>query len=440
MAAAKKARRRRVAVIGGGPAGLAAGRYLSEFGHTPVIFEAGSAVGGIWAPEPVNKVVYQGLVTNIPTVCMQSFDLDFEPQLSSYIRASELGSYLARYAKYFDLHRHVRFGCRVTNVRSCGSEEVSEEWEVSWRSGVHDESDIFDAVVVATGHYDTPYLPEIPGQSEWLKASSSRSIVHAIGYDDPAEFSGRSVLVVGGRSSGVDIARELRDKVAWLYVLESGCQKVTSVGNSTHVPLGAELTAAGTLQLASQALPGPAVDVVILATGYTYAFPFLDEASLGLDFGPARRYVAPLYQHVIHAKQPNLCFLGLPLAVPCPVALFEAQARLVSAHLSQGWSTEAQRHEWVTKRFESVAHRPQDFHFLGNEAWDYMRALVSEAGMPADEFDKYSRRVSVIRAVHEDRGSKRPDMPWDDDWYRQCEYSVDYDQGTFEVMMPQSRH
>ena len=36
--------------------------------------------------------------------------------------------------------------------------------------------------------------------------------------------------------------------------------------------------------------------------GYTYRYPFLDEEGLGLDFGPMRRYVAPLYQHVIHAK------------------------------------------------------------------------------------------------------------------------------------------
>lgn len=41
--------------------------------------------------------------------------------------------------------------------------------------------------------------------------------------------------------------------------------------------------------------PGKALDTIILATGYTYRFPFLDESLL--DFGPLRRYVAPLYQH-----------------------------------------------------------------------------------------------------------------------------------------------
>merc|ERR1712107_892946 len=134
--------------------------------------------------------------------------------------------------------------------------------------------------------------------------------------------------------------------------------------------------------------------------------------ALGLDFGPMRRYVAPLYQHIIHAKQPNLCFLGLPLAVPCPVALFEAQARLAAAHLCQGLTTESDRQAWVRRRFDAVAHRSQDFHFLGGQAWDYMCELVREAGMPLDAFEQYRQRVSVIRAVHEDRGKKRPEMPW----------------------------
>ena len=32
------------------------------------------------------------------------------------------------------------------------------------------------------------------------------------------------------------------------------------------------------------AVPGPPVECVVLATGYCYAFPFLDEATVGLRF------------------------------------------------------------------------------------------------------------------------------------------------------------
>ncbi|HEY1945161.1 MAG TPA: NAD(P)-binding protein [Roseiarcus sp.] len=41
---------RSVAVIGAGPAGLVAARYLKKHGFQPVVFETAAAVGGQWNP------------------------------------------------------------------------------------------------------------------------------------------------------------------------------------------------------------------------------------------------------------------------------------------------------------------------------------------------------------------------------------------------------
>ena len=30
----------------------------------------------------------------------------------------------------------------------------------------------------------------------------------------------------------------------------------------------------------------------------------------------------------------------------------------------------------------------------------------------------------MVQAIHEDRGLKRPMLPWGDDWYRRCEYEA----------------
>lgn len=433
---AAKSKRRHVAVIGAGPAGLAAGRYLAECGELPVIFESGSEVGGIWAGKPTNDVVYRSLVTNIPTVCMQSFDLDFQSGLRSYIQASELGSYYVQYAQHFQLQEFIRFGCQITRVRRCEATDAESAWEVSWTEGVESKSEGYDAVIVASGHYNTPYCPGLPGQAEWLAAASGRRVVHSIRYDDPAEFSGKAVLIVGGRSSGVDIARELRSHCSWLYVMDSSCNQIHSVDTCVNLPVGATLRPDGSLHLDGEAVPGPPVDVVLLATGYTYTFPFLDEQDLGLTFGPVRRYVAPLYQHILHTQHPSLCFIGIPLAVPCPIALFEAQAMLAVKHLQEPWTTDADREAWLSERFRKVGERSQDLHFLGGAAWQYMLDIVQEAGMAKEDFELYSRRLAVIRAVHEDRGKKRPEHPWGDDWYRRCEYSVDYESDSFQVTLP----
>ena len=49
------------------------------------------------------------------------------------------------------------------------------------------------AQCVAGGHYEFPYLPEIPGEKAWLAAGSEgegghRRVVHVVHYDDPAPW------------------------------------------------------------------------------------------------------------------------------------------------------------------------------------------------------------------------------------------------------------
>ena len=65
----------------------------------------------------------------------------------------------------------------------------------------------------------------------------------------------------------------------------------------THVPLGTRLCADGRLRVdgSGEAVAGPPVDAVVLATGYCYAFPFLDEERLGMRFR-GLRHVTPLYE------------------------------------------------------------------------------------------------------------------------------------------------
>ena len=63
---------RRVAVIGGGSAGVVTARLLARAGHRPEVFEAGESFGGVWAARPTNAVVYAKLTTNLPTIVMQA--------------------------------------------------------------------------------------------------------------------------------------------------------------------------------------------------------------------------------------------------------------------------------------------------------------------------------------------------------------------------------
>ena len=63
------------------------------------------------------------------------------------------------------------------------------------------------------------------------------------------------------------------------------------------MPLGTRLCADGRLRVggSGEAVAGPPVDSVVLATGYCYAFPFLDEERLGMRFR-GLRHVTPLHE------------------------------------------------------------------------------------------------------------------------------------------------
>eukprot|EP00929_Paragymnodinium_shiwhaense_P052242 TRINITY_DN26174_c0_g3_i1.p1 TRINITY_DN26174_c0_g3~~TRINITY_DN26174_c0_g3_i1.p1 ORF type:complete len:478 (-),score=74.48 TRINITY_DN26174_c0_g3_i1:87-1343(-) len=415
--------------------------------------------GGIWGRRPSNPVVYPDLRTNIPTAVMQSFDLEFPSHLPSYITAAEYGDYMEQYAAHFGLNKKARFGVEVTSIRRTIDEDAASTWRVSWRdasSGQKDErthEDYFDGVVVATGHYNAPYWSEVPGQSEWLEqgkeekdaaAGGGRTVMHAQKYRGPAAYAGRSVLVVGGRSSAVDIARELRDVCSWLYVLEKGCEQVLTVGNSTHLPLGAELLPSGHITAHGSTLEFPPVQDVILATGYIYDYPFLDAQNVGLEYGPNKRSVLPLYQHIVDANCPSLCFVGIPLAISCPIPLFEAQARFIATHLlgdaegrvDRGAEQHEKRLSWVAQRSREAGDRPQDLHFLSQGTFDYMEELVRGAGLASAELQEYLRRLALVKEVYLDRCSRRQVLPWDEATYRDVNYNVSWSTGRWTVTPP----
>ena len=65
---------------------------------------------------------------------------------------------------------------------------------------------------------------------------------------------------------------------------------MTCEDHCSWLPLGSSLTPEGRILAATgELVSGEPVDTVILATGYTYRFPFLDETALNMEFGPVRR-------------------------------------------------------------------------------------------------------------------------------------------------------
>ncbi|MCL7027871.1 hypothetical protein MKW94_005685 [Papaver nudicaule] len=220
---------RKVAVIGAGPAGLVASRELVREGHEVVVFEQNDRVGGTWVYDPnvdsdplgldpsrtiIHSSLYDSLRVNLPREVMGFTDYPFVAQVKDdrdprrFPRHSEVLHYLEDFANHFGLVELIRFESEVIYV---GLSEEEEELKNSWvvRSRKKGEAgiahDVFDAVVVCSGHYTQPNIAEIPavfvlGTDAWPGKQ-----LHSHNYRVPEPFSDGTVVFPDGSLVHVDV-------------------------------------------------------------------------------------------------------------------------------------------------------------------------------------------------------------------------------------------
>ena len=178
-----------VAIVGAGASGLAAAAALRARGHRPVVFERDSRVGERWASR------YDRL--HLHTVRRFS-GLPFRglPRARGrYVSKDAFADYLRDYADRLGLD--VRLGTPVVSVRP--------RWEVETAEGTYGAR----AVVVATGRYNAPFVPDWPGRETYGGA-----FLHSVDYRSGRAFAGQRVLVVGLGNTGAEIAADLVEQGA----------------------------------------------------------------------------------------------------------------------------------------------------------------------------------------------------------------------------------
>ncbi|KAF3504868.1 hypothetical protein F2Q69_00041015 [Brassica cretica] len=171
-----------VAVIGAGAAGLVAARELRREGHSVVVFERQKQVGGTWiytdhvetdplSVDPTRTVVhssvYASLRTNLPRECMGYLDFPLVVRSGDPRRFPSHGevlAYLQDFAKEFAIEEMIRFGTAVERVAP-ESEGGNRKWRVESTETEKRvrRDEVYDAVVVCSGHYTEPRLADIPG-------------------------------------------------------------------------------------------------------------------------------------------------------------------------------------------------------------------------------------------------------------------------------------
>jgi len=194
----------RAAVIGGGPAGIVAARYLKSEGFEPVVFEQASRIGGQWSGDARFSMVWPSMRTNTSRLMTAFSDLAYPLGTAVYPTNQEVGAYLQRFAALHDLERHVRLGTRVDRI---SRDRETGEWIVAATDADGTSTNgRFTHVVAASGRYHQPSTPDVPGLSSF---SGTGGVAHSANYKDPDRYRGLRVLVAGCAISSLEIASDL---------------------------------------------------------------------------------------------------------------------------------------------------------------------------------------------------------------------------------------
>jgi putative flavoprotein involved in K+ transport len=176
-----------VAVVGGSQAGLAMGYYLRELGRRFVILERADAIAPAWRER------WDSLTLFTPRRYSALPGLPFPGDPDGYPTRDEVIAYLERYAENFELPVDLN-----SEVRRLS--EADERFVLELEGGTITSNQ----VVVATGPFQRPYVPQI---AESLEPGVWQA--HSTGYRRPGDVPQGTVLVVGGGNTGFQIAKEL---------------------------------------------------------------------------------------------------------------------------------------------------------------------------------------------------------------------------------------
>jgi putative flavoprotein involved in K+ transport len=177
-----------VAVVGAGQAGLAIGYFLARQGLRFVILERAGQIAPAWRER------WDSLTLFTPRRYSALPGLPFPGDPDGYPTRDEVIAYLDRYAEVFGLP--IELNSEV--------KELERANDGRFRLEIEGRTITADLVVVATGPFQTPYVPKL---AEQLGGDVVQT--HAVGYRRPDEVPEGTVLVVGGGNTGFQIAKEL---------------------------------------------------------------------------------------------------------------------------------------------------------------------------------------------------------------------------------------
>jgi putative flavoprotein involved in K+ transport len=194
-------------VVGGGQAGLAMSHALGQAGREHVIIER-SRVAERWRSERWDSLAFQfpNWSLTLPSYAYRTNDPD------GFAHRDHVVQFLEEYAVH--IRAPIRLGVTAT--------ALGEKAENGYRFSLQTDRGTWEArnVVLATGPFQKPSIPPC-GAS----LSSGIMQIHSRDYRNPEQLPPGTVLVVGGGTSGAEIAHELHRAGREVYLSIGGYRK-----------------------------------------------------------------------------------------------------------------------------------------------------------------------------------------------------------------------
>lgn len=208
----------RVAIIGAGPSGIAAGHELLKQGFKQfTIFEKSDAAGGTW-----HLHTYPGLACD---VWAHSYTFSYEPNpdwTASFVSQPEIESYLQRCASKFGLDPHITLNTKIVTA----DYQTEGFWVLGSEAGERFE---FDVIINAMGNQHTPLYPDAPGIE-----SFEGEYWHGTQWNHDVDLKGKRIAIIGSAASAVQIVPEVAKQAGHLTVLQRTANWIMPRGSKPY--------------------------------------------------------------------------------------------------------------------------------------------------------------------------------------------------------------
>jgi cation diffusion facilitator CzcD-associated flavoprotein CzcO len=177
-------------IVGAGIGGLAVARELKRRGIDDfIVLDRGATVGGVW-----RENTYPDVACDTP-VDLYSFSYHLGERWSTnYAPGHEIHQYLQDMAQRFGLAQHVLLNTEVSSAR--WRDELGR-WQVEAADGRSWQPRF---VIWAGGLLSRPNVPDLPGREAF-----SGTIRHTAAWGDGVELRDKSVAVVGGGATSIQV-------------------------------------------------------------------------------------------------------------------------------------------------------------------------------------------------------------------------------------------